>query len=227
MMTIGARIKTLRVLYSITQDQLAITIGVSRRQVVYWETNHDTPSAQRIPQICEALHVSADWLLTGRTQLGFASDPASVMRRQDEMTLRRSKNVLMLLNHLPEPEEWGKRPAKAEILPALPEDSGSFAIRLPDNSFAPKYCSGDLIYFRPLTLELPAPIEKIAPLSGHDLVLSLNGESSIRRFDIQTSGKRSHTVQLSSIGKKQTRFVLRPEDSMAIHGVAYKSVRAL
>jgi transcriptional regulator with XRE-family HTH domain len=227
MLTIGERIKTLRVLHSLTQEQFAKAIDVSRRQVTYWETGHDAPSAQRIPQICQALHVSADWLLTGRAQLNTAYDSSSVMRPHDELTLRRFKNAITLLNRLPHPEEWESRSGKAETLPALPEDAGAFAIRLPDDSFAPKYCSGDLLYFRPLKISLPAPIEIIVPLDGHDVAFSLNGESSIRRFNIQPSGKKSHTVQLTSIGKKPTRFLLRPDDSMAIHGVAYKSVRAL
>lgn len=48
-----------------TQEQLGKAIGKSRKTVELYLTARATPDAQTLMRICEALKVSADWILFG------------------------------------------------------------------------------------------------------------------------------------------------------------------
>lgn len=48
-----------------TQEQLGKAIGKSRKTVELYLTARATPDAQTLMRICEALNVSADWILFG------------------------------------------------------------------------------------------------------------------------------------------------------------------
>jgi transcriptional regulator with XRE-family HTH domain len=60
---LGRRIKTTRESIGMTQETLARMCGVSRRQVVYWESGQDMPSLPKFRKLCIALEFSADELL--------------------------------------------------------------------------------------------------------------------------------------------------------------------
>lgn len=59
--SLGKRIKMRRVLSWFSQEEFARKVGVSRRQVAYWEADKDAPSAQSLARICQVLAISADW----------------------------------------------------------------------------------------------------------------------------------------------------------------------
>lgn len=48
-----------------TQSELGKAIGKSRKTVELYLTARATPDAQTLMRICEALNVSADWILFG------------------------------------------------------------------------------------------------------------------------------------------------------------------
>ena len=59
----GQRLVELRTKASLTQQQLADEIGVSRRVLGYYETESVHPPAHLLPALAAALGVSADYLL--------------------------------------------------------------------------------------------------------------------------------------------------------------------
>lgn len=65
-MTIGDRLKEARKYRGYTQDTLAEKIGASRGVITNIEHNKiEDPQPMVITAICNALHISKDWLLNG------------------------------------------------------------------------------------------------------------------------------------------------------------------
>jgi|CXWL01.1.fsa_nt_gi transcriptional regulator with XRE-family HTH domain len=65
MATLGERIKQMRKHRSLTQDALASGVGVSKRAVIFWEKNKDSPQSARLAKLAEALGCNLQWLITG------------------------------------------------------------------------------------------------------------------------------------------------------------------
>lgn len=64
-MDIGARIKELRNLVKISQEELADKIKVSRGNVGDWERGRAKPGAEALLLLSKFFNVSVDWILTG------------------------------------------------------------------------------------------------------------------------------------------------------------------
>lgn len=63
--SIGAHIRLLRRQSGMTQQELAIAIGVARSTVAFWETDRGDPDAGTLSRIGEALDVPLEMFLTG------------------------------------------------------------------------------------------------------------------------------------------------------------------
>ena len=64
--TIGNRIAKFRKEKNMTQEELANLLGVSSQAVSKWENDASCPDISLLPQLCEALGITADELLTGK-----------------------------------------------------------------------------------------------------------------------------------------------------------------
>lgn len=62
-MGIGKNIKRYRHMAQLTQDQLALELGVARATIAQWEAETSTPKAERIFEIARTLGVPADQIL--------------------------------------------------------------------------------------------------------------------------------------------------------------------
>lgn len=62
-MTLGEKITVLRKKRSLSQEELAITLGVSRQAVSKWELGDATPDTEKIVALAEYFDVTTDWLL--------------------------------------------------------------------------------------------------------------------------------------------------------------------
>lgn len=62
-MDFGARLRGLREDYDLTQDELAVMLGVTRQQIYRWEQNKQEMGACKLAQICQRFDISADYLL--------------------------------------------------------------------------------------------------------------------------------------------------------------------
>lgn len=65
---IGSRIKLLRTQRRLTQEQLALTLGVTPQAVSRWEVEHSYPDLELLPAIAKYFSVSTDFLLGLREQ---------------------------------------------------------------------------------------------------------------------------------------------------------------
>lgn len=66
MTTIGQRILHLRKQQKMTQEELAFKIGTSQRQVSFYETGKNEPTANVLNLLADALNTTSDYLI-GRT----------------------------------------------------------------------------------------------------------------------------------------------------------------
>ena len=85
--TIGNRISKYRKAKGLTQEGLAAQMGVSSQAVSKWETDASCPDISALPQLCKILSITADELLTGKTE-EVKLVPPSERKSLEELTLR-------------------------------------------------------------------------------------------------------------------------------------------
>lgn len=57
------KLRELRKQRGITQEQLALTLGVSSRAIKYWEHGSRTPSVSSLLALAHYFNVSPEWLM--------------------------------------------------------------------------------------------------------------------------------------------------------------------
>lgn len=87
MNTIGSRIAKLRKRKGLTQEELAVKLGVSAQAVSKWENDISCPDISLLPQLVRILGVTADELLTSKTG-DVVLVPEKERKSLDELTLR-------------------------------------------------------------------------------------------------------------------------------------------
>ena len=85
--SIGNRISKFRKTKGLTQEALANLMGVSSQAVSKWETDASCPDITALPQLCRILGITADELLTGKTN-EVKLLPAEERKSLDQLTLR-------------------------------------------------------------------------------------------------------------------------------------------
>ena len=74
----GAKIKSLRLVASMTQEQLAGRLGVSAQAVSKWESGTNMPDVQLLPEISVIFGVTIDYLLSDHDQWEAPTDDHGV-----------------------------------------------------------------------------------------------------------------------------------------------------
>lgn len=93
--TLGRRIARLRLEYGMTQERLAMKMGVTAQAVSKWENDLSAPDIMLLPELARTLGVTVDELLEGRKsreiapaepepQSGLEPEPVPVPARSDE-----------------------------------------------------------------------------------------------------------------------------------------------
>ena len=68
-LTIGKRVKELRVKNKMTQEQLAEKLQVSRQSISKWESDATRPDFDKLKFLAEFYHISLDHLLNDTIEL--------------------------------------------------------------------------------------------------------------------------------------------------------------
>ncbi len=58
-MTVGEKIKRIRIFREMTQKELGIAVGLTENRIAQYETNYRTPKKELLNQIAKALHVNS------------------------------------------------------------------------------------------------------------------------------------------------------------------------
>lgn len=85
--SIGNRISKYRKEKGMTQEELAAKLGVSSQAVSKWENDASCPDISLLPQLCRALGITTDELLTGNNN-EVKLVPVEQRKSLDELTLR-------------------------------------------------------------------------------------------------------------------------------------------
>ena len=85
--TIGTRIASRRKELKMTQEDLAVKLGVSAQAVSKWENDASCPDISLLPQLVKVLDITTDELLTGKTSKVQVL-PEEKRKSLDELTLR-------------------------------------------------------------------------------------------------------------------------------------------
>lgn len=85
--TIGTRIGRLRRRNGLTQEDLAVKLGVTPQAVSKWENDISCPDISLLPELVKILGVTSDELLTGKKE-DVVMVPESQRKNLDDMTLR-------------------------------------------------------------------------------------------------------------------------------------------
>ena len=231
-LTLGTRIRTRRVLCWLSQDEFARRVGVSRRQVGYWESDHDAPSAESICHICLVLNISADWLLTGKGWLREVHSPAFYRQSKDAHLSRFRALVLKvpLFNSLP--LDFHGEAAEYAV---SDEDQGAIALAIGSDEFNPVYREGDVLLLQPVELHLgpaassPADSAQLASLDQKHAAVILNGKGSIAELELEAAPEQTVKVSIRAVAARSGRAhraqMLQPSDDLRIQAVIYKCVR--
>lgn len=86
-MTLGEKLWRLREKNRLPQEALAEKLGVSRQTISNWENDRATPDALKLKELCKALSVNADDLLSDETERLFPKeeqDPQKVNGRGEQ-----------------------------------------------------------------------------------------------------------------------------------------------
>jgi transcriptional regulator with XRE-family HTH domain len=78
-LSMAIRIRQARKWASLTQSQLAGTVGVNRSAVAQWERDRDgtTPSVANLASIAVATGIAFEWLATGRGNARGSAEPVA------------------------------------------------------------------------------------------------------------------------------------------------------
>lgn len=85
--TIGNRIQKYRKEKGLTQEELAEKLGISSQAVSKWENDVSCPDIATLPQLCKLLGVTADELLSGKTETVKVM-PAETRKPFEELVMR-------------------------------------------------------------------------------------------------------------------------------------------
>lgn len=68
-MTFGEKLRQARKNASMSQEELAVKMNVSRSAIAKWETDKGMPDVQNLKAIANVLNISIDYLLDEETKL--------------------------------------------------------------------------------------------------------------------------------------------------------------
>lgn len=91
MNTIGQRIKSLRLKYNMTGNELGARLNVTRNAVSQWETDKRIPTSQMLSELAKLFNVSTDYLINGTTSPAFKP----TLSERDEKDIQKRLELLM------------------------------------------------------------------------------------------------------------------------------------
>lgn len=77
---VGERIKALRTIFGLTQEELAKELDISRSSLSLYETGKREPDYELLRKICKYFNVTADYLLNSETKM--PSSPANLTEEE-------------------------------------------------------------------------------------------------------------------------------------------------
>jgi len=96
-MTMGERLKQLRLQRKISQEEVARTIGITRSAYSHYEINNRQPVYETLIKLSTFYEVSLDYIVGGDTFVPASKDTHEMIRMLDTMDHVKRKNTINLL----------------------------------------------------------------------------------------------------------------------------------
>ena len=158
---ISEKLKQLRKMKNLKQDQVAELVGISQRAISQYEVGTRKPSREVLQKLAELYEVSVDYLLTGVEQdiTGFMVPVLGEVRAG--VPLYAQENIIDY----------------EEISPNMTGDY--FALKIKGDSMAPRILDGDIVI-----------VSMTSDFNSGDLcIVMVDGESAtLKRVDIRPTG---------------------------------------
>ncbi len=106
--TVGDRIRTLRIAANMTQDALAVELGISRSAVAQWETNRSGQIRFHLERLAKVLNTSVGYLASGESG-SVSSDEMSLMRLYRACAMEDRQVLLITARRLARSQWRGNR----------------------------------------------------------------------------------------------------------------------
>lgn len=107
MNSVGARIKSIRKQYGLTQEELGKLLGVQNAAISKMETDRVVPTDASLKLICATYHINYLWLTKGEGQMMEALDTDALVEKYMVGESEWAKSVMKSFAKLPD-EEWYK-----------------------------------------------------------------------------------------------------------------------
>lgn len=152
-MSIGARLKEAREKAGLSQEAIAVKMGISRAAVAQWEADTTVPEASKFARLAEILGVSTDWLLTGHEFQGVSDPQTGRYEHNTEPApeLRRLPIVSWVQagrgQEAADPHPPGDGDGIAHTTKRL--GPNAYALRIRGDSMEPRFHDGDIIVIDP------------------------------------------------------------------------------
>lgn len=103
-MKLSMRIRIARQRARLSQEALALNLGVTRSAVANWECADGVlPASARLAKLAELTHVNFEWLATGRGTIDHAGNEESTPAVDGEMVYdERERRLLAAFRHMTE-----------------------------------------------------------------------------------------------------------------------------
>jgi phage repressor protein C with HTH and peptisase S24 domain len=201
-MTLGEKIRALREVAGLTQQQIADDLGITAVSVSDWESGKTRPSGTRFARLARKLGVTVDQLLS--------PDPID-SRRPLSFPPRTQRIPVVGTAQLGADGYWAElgHPVGSGdgYLDVPSDDANAYAVRVVGDSMYPRIRSGEFVLCEPNHTYGPG---------DEVLVVTTDGRSMVKEFLYQRDGQ----VVLHSVNDGHGRLTLRAEDVEKIHYVA-------
>lgn len=144
METLGSRLKYLRRLKKLTQQQIADQIGVSKTSIIYWEKDENTPKYESLIALTKIFNVEANYLLNGKTS---SSINDTKIFNKKELVPVLENEIINNINRIK--NSYTIKDIKLWIPPHTEINENLFALAVEGESMLPDFKPKDFIYINP------------------------------------------------------------------------------
>lgn len=220
----GESIHELRRKKKILQDDIAEKLGVSKSLVSAWECDTRTPSLEQIALLEE--------MLGGK--LTASDEPRKVVRNDREVSRHTNRMIPILGKVWATPFKMSSMSNALKSIRVNPGETDCFALEVEGDSMTPVYNHGDTIICRPKQLILSpfvgdeegayVPRENYQFLHNRDCVVTLNGETFLKRIEIRPKRGLEWELRLNSLNAAYAPVVMRYGDEFRCEAVVVRNV---
>ncbi|KJV31203.1 LexA family transcriptional regulator [Pantoea sp. SM3] len=178
--SVGERIRSRRKILKLTQQGVAIGIGVSHVAVSQWEKDETLPRGENLLRLAELLQCTAAWIIDGEGEVFTTPSKVSDVSALPLITLTQAAAWMQ------EQRLLIRQQATRFLYSDSKLSESALAITLDDAAMQPDYRPGDTLIFDPAVMPQPG-----------DVVLAhINGEVLVRIYRLMTE---QHDEQIFSL----------------------------